>query len=93
MENTIERIYVGEKFGDKKLGLFLIRGENVVLIGEIVRACTKGFFNSFHFQDPAKEGSIAGRVTLEEIIAARKSNEDAREGQRRGTQEYLWETD
>jgi hypothetical protein len=36
MENTIERIYVKDKYGDVPLGLFLIRGENVVLLGDIV---------------------------------------------------------
>ncbi len=36
LENTIERIYVKDKYGDIPLGLFLIRGENVVLLGDIV---------------------------------------------------------
>lgn len=38
LENTFERIIVGDKWGEKRLGLFIIRGENVVLLGEIVRA-------------------------------------------------------
>lgn len=35
LENTVERTYCGDCFGDKHVGLFLIRGENVVLLGEI----------------------------------------------------------
>eukprot|EP00029_Vermamoeba_vermiformis_P010209 TRINITY_DN5317_c0_g2_i1.p1 TRINITY_DN5317_c0_g2~~TRINITY_DN5317_c0_g2_i1.p1 ORF type:complete len:145 (+),score=49.82 TRINITY_DN5317_c0_g2_i1:70-504(+) len=35
LENTYERIIVGDKWGEKRLGLFIIRGENVVLLGEI----------------------------------------------------------
>jgi len=36
LENAIERIYVKDTYGDIPLGLFVIRGENVVLLGEIV---------------------------------------------------------
>jgi U6 snRNA-associated Sm-like protein LSm1 len=32
----VERILVGEKFVDIPKGLFLIRGENVVMLGEVV---------------------------------------------------------
>jgi len=35
LEETIERIYVGELYGDIPLGVFIIRGENLVLLGEI----------------------------------------------------------
>ncbi|KAJ5907700.1 Ribonucleoprotein LSM domain eukaryotic/archaea-type [Penicillium taxi] len=34
-QDTIERIYAGKLFADKHVGLFLVRGENVVLLGEI----------------------------------------------------------
>jgi hypothetical protein len=36
LEDAIERIFVGNKFGDIPLGVFLVRGENVVLLGEVV---------------------------------------------------------
>lgn len=36
MQQTVERIHVGKKFGDIPRGVFLVRGENVVLLGEIV---------------------------------------------------------
>ncbi|KAI0033156.1 Sm-like ribonucleoprotein [Vararia minispora EC-137] len=35
LEDTVERIYSGNTFAEKWCGLFLIRGENVVLLGEI----------------------------------------------------------
>ncbi|RUS18577.1 hypothetical protein BC937DRAFT_88606 [Endogone sp. FLAS-F59071] len=37
LQDTIERIYVGDCYGDIPRGIFIIRGENVVLLGEIVR--------------------------------------------------------
>ena len=36
LEDTYERHVVGNKYGDIPLGLYIIRGENVVLLGEIV---------------------------------------------------------
>ncbi|CAL1695920.1 unnamed protein product [Somion occarium] len=35
LEDTVERIYHQDVFAELKRGLFLIRGENVVLLGEI----------------------------------------------------------
>ncbi|KAK5582416.1 hypothetical protein ACTFIU_004722 [Dictyostelium citrinum] len=35
LQDTIERIYVGDCYSDKNLGLFFIRGDNVVILGEI----------------------------------------------------------
>lgn len=35
LEGAVERIIVGEQYGDIPLGLQLIRGENVVLLGEV----------------------------------------------------------
>ena len=36
LQDTIEKIHVGQQYGDIPRGIFLIRGENVVLLGEIV---------------------------------------------------------
>ena len=38
LQDTIERIHVGNMYGDITRGIFLVRGENVVLLGEIVRS-------------------------------------------------------
>ncbi|KAL5021625.1 hypothetical protein ScPMuIL_000780 [Solemya velum] len=35
LHKTIERIHVGQKYGDMPRGIFVVRGENVVLLGEI----------------------------------------------------------
>ncbi|KAJ7225475.1 hypothetical protein GGX14DRAFT_489494, partial [Mycena pura] len=37
LEDTVERIYHANAFAENWHGLFLIRGENVVLLGEIAR--------------------------------------------------------
>lgn len=37
LHRTIERIHVGKEYGDIPRGVFIVRGENVVLLGEIVR--------------------------------------------------------
>ena len=36
LQNTVERIHSGNKYGDIQRGIFLIRGENIVLLGEVV---------------------------------------------------------
>ncbi|KAK6178091.1 hypothetical protein SNE40_012922 [Patella caerulea] len=35
LHRTIERIHVGKKYGDIDRGIFIVRGENVVLLGEV----------------------------------------------------------
>ncbi|KAK9509402.1 hypothetical protein O3M35_006729 [Rhynocoris fuscipes] len=35
LHKTIERIHVGKEYGDIPRGVFVIRGENVVLLGEV----------------------------------------------------------
>lgn len=37
LHRTIERIHVGKEYGDIPRGVFIVRGENVALLGEIVR--------------------------------------------------------
>lgn len=38
LHRTIERIHVGKEYGDIPRGVFIVRGENVALLGEIVRS-------------------------------------------------------
>ena len=35
LETAMERIVVGNLFAEKPLGLYVVRGENVVLLGEV----------------------------------------------------------
>lgn len=44
LEGALERIIVGALFCDLPLGLYIIRGENVVLIGELVGLTFTPFF-------------------------------------------------
>ncbi|XP_054167255.1 U6 snRNA-associated Sm-like protein LSm1 [Oppia nitens] len=53
LHQTIERIYVDNKYGDIPRGIFLIRGENMVLCGEI---------------DTKKETPDLVKVAVEEIL-------------------------
>jgi hypothetical protein len=39
LQGACERVIVGEQYCDVPLGLYVIRGENVVLIGELVITC------------------------------------------------------
>lgn len=36
LEDTVERVHHGAAYAEVRQGVFLIRGENVVLLGEIV---------------------------------------------------------
>lgn len=36
LQDTIERVFVDDSYGDIPRGIFLVRGENVVLLGEVV---------------------------------------------------------
>ena len=37
LQDTVERIFVKDLYADISRGIFLVRGENVLLLGEIVR--------------------------------------------------------
>ena len=41
LQDTIERIFVKEVYADVIRGIFLVRGENVLLLGEIVSLLSK----------------------------------------------------
>eukprot|EP00245_Coleochaete_scutata_P004752 TRINITY_DN17687_c0_g1_i1.p1 TRINITY_DN17687_c0_g1~~TRINITY_DN17687_c0_g1_i1.p1 ORF type:complete len:130 (-),score=25.50 TRINITY_DN17687_c0_g1_i1:841-1230(-) len=64
IEAAVERIIVGDQFCDLPLGLYVIRGENVVLIGEI---------------DPSRQDlpPHMRQVTPAEIRQAQKAEKDA----------------
>ena len=56
LHQTIERIHVGQSYGDIPRGGFVVRGENVVLLGEIDQEKT----------EPGALGLV--EVSLEEIL-------------------------
>uniref|UniRef100_A0A5F8G3A0 U6 snRNA-associated Sm-like protein LSm1 n=1 Tax=Monodelphis domestica TaxID=13616 RepID=A0A5F8G3A0_MONDO len=60
LHQTVERIHVGKKYGDIPRGIFVVRGENVVLLGEILRT----FKESAGRQEPESR-CWTGRPNLE----------------------------
>ena len=63
LTDTFERFQLGDRYGDMKLGLYLVKGESVVLLGEI---------------DEEKDAAIPGKLSAEEIPAAYKESERLR---------------
>ncbi|XP_076259461.1 U6 snRNA-associated Sm-like protein LSm1 [Rhynchophorus ferrugineus] len=62
LHRTIERIHVGKEYGDIPRGIFIVRGENVVLLGEI---------------DPEKEDKVPlTEVTVDDILDAQRKEQE-----------------
>eukprot|EP00164_Ancoracysta_twista_P009070 GFYU01013308.1.p1 GENE.GFYU01013308.1~~GFYU01013308.1.p1 ORF type:complete len:133 (-),score=25.16 GFYU01013308.1:605-1003(-) len=70
LENTIERVVSGEKFGDIPLGLYLIRGENVALIGEL------------DLEKAAVDPPGLTRVSIDDILRAKEAEQESKEAQK-----------
>ncbi|KAH8549295.1 LSM1 protein [Umbelopsis sp. PMI_123] len=65
LQDTIERIFVGNCYGDIPRGIFLIRGENVVLLGEI---------------DPEREEyTNLQQVPVEDILVAQREELESKQ--------------
>mmetsp|Transcript_12658 Transcript_12658/g.43964 ORF Transcript_12658/g.43964 Transcript_12658/m.43964 type:complete len:142 (+) Transcript_12658:3-428(+) len=64
MQETVERIVVGDLYADISLGTYIVRGENVVLMGQV---------------DPNLEHDMGGlrRVSEAEIKQAQKAEKEA----------------
>lgn len=45
LENAYERIIVDDVYGDIPLGVYVIRGENIVIMGEVVSLSVKAWFS------------------------------------------------
>ncbi|XP_028837209.1 U6 snRNA-associated Sm-like protein LSm1 [Denticeps clupeoides] len=65
LHQTVERIHVGKKYGDIPRGIFIVRGENVVLLGEIDldRECD----------------TVLQQVSIEEILEEQRLQQQARQ--------------
>ncbi|XP_040574214.1 U6 snRNA-associated Sm-like protein LSm1 [Lepeophtheirus salmonis] len=71
LHRAIERIHVGNDYGDIPRGIFVVRGENVVLLGEI---------------DEVRESEANSKlreVSLEEILEAQTKQQFEREEENR----------
>jgi U6 snRNA-associated Sm-like protein LSm1 len=101
LEDTFERHVVENKFGDIPLGLYIIRGENVVLLGEIVSLCSCLALHSrpsassiLIFQDEQKQASqtLLSEVSMQEILELEQAKA-AEEGADSKPKENLWDFD
>ncbi|XP_014467375.1 PREDICTED: U6 snRNA-associated Sm-like protein LSm1 [Dinoponera quadriceps] len=69
LHRTIERIHVGKEYGDIPRGIFIVRGENVVLLGEI---------------DREKEKVLPlTQVTVDDILDAQRREQELKQDQKR----------
>ncbi|KAK4883469.1 hypothetical protein RN001_006788 [Aquatica leii] len=69
LHKTIERIHVGKEYGDIPRGVFIVRGENVVLLGEI---------------DTQKEANLPlTQVTVDDILDAQRREQESKQDQQR----------
>ncbi|KAJ1985499.1 hypothetical protein H4R33_004001 [Dimargaris cristalligena] len=69
LQDSVERIYVKNFYGDIDRGVFLIRGENVVLLGEI---------------DNIKDDDLPlTQLSFEEVVRMRKEEADDRQKKER----------
>ncbi|XP_005175565.1 U6 snRNA-associated Sm-like protein LSm1 [Musca domestica] len=69
LHRTIERIHVGNEYGDIPRGVFIIRGENVVLLGEIDREKESKL--------PLKE------ISVDDILDAQRREQEQRQEKHR----------
>ncbi|XP_075257248.1 U6 snRNA-associated Sm-like protein LSm1 [Convolutriloba macropyga] len=78
LSKTKERIYVGSKFGDIERGIYIVRGENVVLIGEV---------------DPVKEEQLCAehQMKTDEILIMQKQQQLLKIEAEKARQKFLKE--
>ncbi|PVU94236.1 hypothetical protein BB561_002714 [Smittium simulii] len=50
IQDAIERVYVKDAFGDIERGIFLIRGENVIMLGELGAECNEKALAGINFR-------------------------------------------
>ncbi|KAJ8953169.1 hypothetical protein NQ318_017197 [Aromia moschata] len=69
LHKTIERIHVGNEYGDIPRGVFIVRGENVVLLGEI---------------DTEKEDELPLiEVSVDDILDAQRKEQELKQEKQR----------
>ncbi|CAL7945755.1 unnamed protein product [Xylocopa violacea] len=69
LHRTIERIHVGKEYGDIPRGIFIVRGENVVLLGEIDR-------------DKEKDLPLT-EVSVDDILDAQRREQELKQDKKR----------
>ncbi|PYH91673.1 Sm-like ribonucleo protein [Aspergillus ellipticus CBS 707.79] len=66
LQDTIERLYAGRLYADVPRGIFLVRGENVLLLGEI------------DLDKEDDEPTHVQRASFQEVFELKKKEESAR---------------
>ena len=66
LQDTIERIFIEDIYADISRGIFLVRGENVLLLGEIVRSIPPPHLSLRNsFTSTSSPGRIAKKQDLD----------------------------
>ncbi|XP_013995782.1 U6 snRNA-associated Sm-like protein LSm1 isoform X1 [Salmo salar] len=77
LQQTVERIHVGKRYGDIPRGIFIVRGENVVLLGEIV---SRQQTHTLTLQDLEKESDTSlQQVCIEDILEEQRLQQQSRQ--------------
>lgn len=84
LQDTIERLFVQQLYADIERGLFLVRGENVSLLGEIVRLllplAPRTDHDAYRIQDLDRDDYVPKpfeQAPVEKVFALKKA-EDAK---------------
>lgn len=96
LQDTIERLFVQNLYADIERGLFLVRGENVSLLGEIVRPLTRTRRERMadRNQDLDKDDYVPKpfeQASVEQVFALKKAEDAKRKKADRSKQKKLAE--
>lgn len=64
LQDTVERVYAGTEYAELQRGVCIVRGENVVLLGEIVSTNSKIERSEFRFERMKKELQRIDKVEM-----------------------------
>ncbi|XP_029565877.1 U6 snRNA-associated Sm-like protein LSm1 isoform X2 [Salmo trutta] len=81
LQQTVERIHVGKRYGDIPRGIFIVRGENVVLLGEIKSELLREGSSMYgNFMDLEKESDTSlQQVCIEDILEEQRLQQQSRQ--------------
>lgn len=94
LQDTLERLFVQNLYADIERGLFLVRGENVSLLGEIVwiPCPAAGDGEADQFQDLDRDDYVPPpfeQASVEQVFALKKSEDAKRKKLDRSKQKKL----
>lgn len=68
LQYTIERIYVDDMYGDIDRGVYIVRGENVVLLGELVSFVCNSKYSSIFINFFERGLNISKRIWIRSMM-------------------------